>query len=142
MGLDAQLGLEILEVTAQVARGRLRVDERHLQPMGLLHGGVHAACAEALASYGAVAAARQRDPDAGAVGLENHTSFVRAVRSGAELRIEAVPVHAGAVPSSGRWRSATTGTGSWPARRSGCSWCFPERSDAAPGAAPGYPAKR
>ncbi|HEY6379173.1 MAG TPA: PaaI family thioesterase [Candidatus Dormibacteraeota bacterium] len=95
MGLDAQLGLEILEVTAQGARGRLRVDERHLQPMGLLHGGVHAACAEALASYGAVAAARQRDPDAGAVGLENHTSFVRAVRPGAELRIEAVPVHAG-----------------------------------------------
>jgi 1,4-dihydroxy-2-naphthoyl-CoA hydrolase len=95
MGLDAQLGLEILEVTARRARGRLRVDERHLQPMGLLHGGVHAACAEALASYGAVAAARRRDPAAGAVGLENHTSFVHAVRAGAELRIEAVPVHAG-----------------------------------------------
>jgi 1,4-dihydroxy-2-naphthoyl-CoA hydrolase len=95
MGLDALVGLEILEVGARRARGRLRVDERHMQPMGLLHGGLHAACAESLASYGAVAAVRERDPQAAAVGLENHTTFVRAVRSGTELRIEATPVHAG-----------------------------------------------
>ena len=29
------------------------------------------------------------------MGLENHTTFVRAVRAGAELRIEATPVNAG-----------------------------------------------
>lgn len=95
MGLDALVGLEILEVTAVRVRGRLRVDERHLQPMGLVHGGLHAALAESLASYGAVTDVRTRDPRASAVGLENHTTFVRAVRAGAELRVEARPVHAG-----------------------------------------------
>ena len=95
MGLDALVGLDILEVTPVRVRGRIRIDERHLQPMGLPHGGLHADLAQSLASYGAVTAVRTRDPRASAVGLENHTTFVRAVRASAELSIEATPVHAG-----------------------------------------------
>jgi uncharacterized protein (TIGR00369 family) len=39
--------------------------------------------------------ARTRDPAAGVVGLDNHTSFLRAARAGTEILAEALPRHAG-----------------------------------------------
>ena len=63
--------------------------------MGLVHGGVFAAIAETAASLGASLSARTREPGAFCVGLENHTTFLRATRVGAELELEARPLHAG-----------------------------------------------
>jgi uncharacterized protein (TIGR00369 family) len=63
--------------------------------MGLVHGGVFAAMAESACSIGASLSARQRDPEAVCVGLENHTTFLRATRIGAVLELEARPRHAG-----------------------------------------------
>ena len=94
-GFNTLIGLEITEATPQRAVARLRVDERHLQPYGVVHGGVYATMAETIASVGAAITAVARDPDQGAVGLENHTTFVRAARAGAELVAEATPLHAG-----------------------------------------------
>ena len=78
--LDETLGLETLEVEAERARGRFRVEDRVKQPFGLVHGGVFAALAESLASratYEAVAGEGLM-----AVGLSNQTSFMRPVTGG------------------------------------------------------------
>ena len=63
--------------------------------MGLVHGGVFAAIAESACSLGASLSARQRDAEAVCIGLENHTTFLRATRVGAALELEARPRHAG-----------------------------------------------
>lgn len=52
-GLMARLGMEITAIDDQGLSGRMPIDERTLQPMGLLHGGASAALAETLASLAA-----------------------------------------------------------------------------------------
>lgn len=52
----------------------------HLQAYGIVHGGVYAGIIESLASVGAAIHALAEGKSV--VGLENHTSFLRAVRSG------------------------------------------------------------
>lgn len=89
---DALLGLEIVEMTPEFVRGRVAVRPELLQPVGLVHGGVYAAIAESLASRGTAAGVLR---DGGyAVGLANHTSFLRPVAAGT---IEATgrPLHSG-----------------------------------------------
>jgi 1,4-dihydroxy-2-naphthoyl-CoA hydrolase len=78
--LDGMLGWEVLETGEDHASARFEVDDRHRQPMGLVHGGVYAALAEGLCSattYMQVAADGK-----GAVGSSNLTSFLRPVREG------------------------------------------------------------
>jgi len=79
---------------ARVA-GRVVIARQHLQPYGIVHGGVWASIAETAASIGAHLSATSRDASAGAVGLENHTTFLRAVGEGAEVEFEAKPLFAG-----------------------------------------------
>mgnify|MGYP003406705788 CR=1 FL=1 len=71
------------------------VAEQHLQPYGIVHGGVHCGVVETVCSIGAGVAARARGHKGGVVGLENHTSFIRAVRAGSVLQARAVPVTRG-----------------------------------------------
>jgi len=78
--LDGTLGVEILEVTAERARGRVPVSNKVKQPYGLVHGGVYSALAESLASI-ATATSVYEDGMI-AVGLSNHTSFIRPVTKG------------------------------------------------------------
>ena len=78
--LDGVLGFETLEVGPDHASSRARVHNSHKQPYGLVHGGVYAALAESLASV-ATAAAVWQDGNI-AVGLSNHTSFMRPALSG------------------------------------------------------------
>lgn len=92
-GLNGVIGLEFLEVGPDRVTARLEVTSTHQQPYGIVHGGVHCAMIEAVASAGgALWAMEQGMP--GAVGVSNTTDFLRSVRSG-ELRAEAVPVHQG-----------------------------------------------
>jgi uncharacterized protein (TIGR00369 family) len=78
--LDGTLGFETLEMTDEHVRGRVPVEPRIQQPMGLVHGGVYAALAESLASE---ATFRAVYPDGFlAVGLSNQTSFMRPVTAG------------------------------------------------------------
>ena len=44
--LPADLGVEPLEVTDERTSGRIVVDERHLHPGGLVHGGAWVALAD------------------------------------------------------------------------------------------------
>lgn len=78
--LDGVLGFEAIEVGAALARGRLSVEDRVRQPYGLVHGGALAAFAESLASR----ATHESVAGEGmvAVGLSNHTSFLRPVLEG------------------------------------------------------------
>ena len=62
------------------------------QPYGLVHGGIYSAMIETLASVGAAINAMPRGQTT--VGLENNTSFIKAVRSGT-LHGTAVPLTRG-----------------------------------------------
>jgi 1,4-dihydroxy-2-naphthoyl-CoA hydrolase len=77
---DRHYGLEIEEATDEVVRGRVPVRDHLLQPVGLVHGGVHASIAEALASLGTNVGVVPE----GKIGLgqSNHSSFLRPVSKG------------------------------------------------------------
>jgi uncharacterized protein (TIGR00369 family) len=94
-GFVGLLGIQFDEVTAERVTAHLEVGPQHLQPYGLVHGGVYAAIAETLASVGATVAAGGDGSERGAVGLENHTSFLRTARAGQRVDAEAVARHAG-----------------------------------------------
>ena len=91
VGWTHQLGLEPLELTPQRVVAQWHVDARHVQPHGIVHGGVYASVVETCCSVGALLAAPRGTV---VVGMENHTSFVRPVREG-RLTAHAVPLHAG-----------------------------------------------
>ena len=78
--LDGTLGFEILEAAEDRATGRVAVSDRVRQPLGLVHGGAYAALAESLASVATHAAVAGEGMMA--VGLSNHTSFLRPVLDG------------------------------------------------------------
>ncbi|MDE3131302.1 MAG: PaaI family thioesterase [Acidobacteriota bacterium] len=80
LGFDAFYGLELLELGPERARAQLVVQEHHKQPFGLVHGGVYAAIAEALASYSTAAAVAAQGKAAS--GMSNLTSFLRPVTDG------------------------------------------------------------
>ena len=78
--LDGTLGFEVLAVDDESARSRAPVTNSLKQPYGLVHGGVYAAMAESLASQATARAVA--DEGNIAVGLSNHTSFMRPILSG------------------------------------------------------------
>lgn len=92
VGFDALYGLELVEVTAEVASGRVAVSDELRQPTGLVHGGVYAAIAESLASYGTAVAVMPEGRLA--MGLSNHTSFLRPI-TGGTIHATARPRHRG-----------------------------------------------
>lgn len=87
------MGVTITHATADEVRAELTVGPEHLQGYGIVHGGVHCGLVESLASIGAALYAMPRNQSV--VGLENSTSFIRAVRAGAKLRAISTPVTRG-----------------------------------------------
>lgn len=85
------LGLHIDEVSAERVLARWDVGPRHLQPFGIVHGGVYASVVETCCSLGALSAAAE---GLAVVGVENHTSFLRPASAG-RLYARAAPLHAG-----------------------------------------------
>lgn len=94
-GWVSAMGIRIVSATADAVEVEWTVGVHHLQPFGLVHGGVHCGVIETVCSYGATLAARARGHEGGVVGLENHTSFIRAVRVGAVLRCRGTPITRG-----------------------------------------------
>lgn len=92
-GFESTIGLRIVDASATKVVGEIEVAEHHLQPYGMVHGGVFCAMIETLASYGAAIWANEQGWF-GAVGLSNTTDFLRATREGT-LRAEASAVHQG-----------------------------------------------
>jgi 1,4-dihydroxy-2-naphthoyl-CoA hydrolase len=91
-GWVKEMGITILGATADEVSCEFEVTEKHHQGYGIVHGGVHCGVVETLASLGAAVVARPRGQRV--VGLENNTSFIRAVRSG-RLHAVAKPVTRG-----------------------------------------------
>jgi 1,4-dihydroxy-2-naphthoyl-CoA hydrolase len=91
MTLDATLRFELTDLGEECAHGRVAVDDRHLQPLGVVHGGVYSALAESIASH---ATHRAVSPAGDAYGLSNTTSFLRPITAGT-VRAEAERLHRG-----------------------------------------------
>jgi 1,4-dihydroxy-2-naphthoyl-CoA hydrolase len=87
------MGVTITHATGDEVRAELTVGPEHLQSYGIVHGGVHCGLIESLASIGAALFALPRGRSV--VGLENNTSFVRAVRAGARLHAVSTPITRG-----------------------------------------------
>ena len=94
-GWTAATGLRYLEATPELVRAELTIGPHHLQPHGIVHGGVHCGVIESLCSIGASVAAAHRGHKGRVVGLENQTSFIRAVGAGTVLSAKATPITRG-----------------------------------------------
>lgn len=91
--LSAALGFSVVSATRDEVIIEWEVAAKHLQPQGIVHGGVYCAAIESACSIGATVDAMARF-GRHAVGLENHTSFIRSVRGG-KLRATATPITRG-----------------------------------------------
>ncbi len=91
-GWNATMGLRFVHATGDEVVARLDLAEHHRQPHGIVHGGVHAGIIEATCSTGAAIWGLPKGLSV--VGLENSTSFLRAVREGS-LTVTAVPLSRG-----------------------------------------------
>jgi uncharacterized protein (TIGR00369 family) len=117
LALHDLLGLVVSEVGPDRVVMAWTVDERHLQPFGLAHGGIHCLVNESAAS---IAAAVWLGADGKVVGVNNSTDFLRASRPGTAFAPLPRRSIAGARNSCGRSRPVTTGSGWWRGDRSGC----------------------
>jgi 1,4-dihydroxy-2-naphthoyl-CoA hydrolase len=91
-GFAEEIGVEWLDLDPDSARARIAIEERHLQPFRIVHGGVFAALAESLtsaATYGAV-----REDGMVAMGQANDTTFLRPITAG-HANAAATPRHRG-----------------------------------------------
>ena len=89
--LVEHLGIEFTSVTANQLSARMPVDERTIQPHGLLHGGASVALAETLGSVGAsLILPKGQVP----VGLEINANHVKSAKSGF-VHGTASPIHIG-----------------------------------------------
>ena len=91
-GWNTAMGLTLKTATEELVVGELTVGPQHLQPYGIVHGGLHCGIIEAACSTGAAVHAMARGMSV--VGLENATSFIRAAREGL-IRVTARPVTRG-----------------------------------------------
>lgn len=87
------LGMELVKVDADETIVEIaKVDERHFQHVGLVHGGFYVLLTESAASI--AAACNLEDPTKSVVALEINANHLRSVRSGG-LKAMARPLHKG-----------------------------------------------
>ncbi len=91
-GFDEAMGFRFVRASRDEVVLEYDIDDRHRQPYGIVHGGVHCAIVETACSTGAGLDARARGQ--AVVGVENHTSFIHAIRSG-RVRVTARPLTRG-----------------------------------------------
>jgi 1,4-dihydroxy-2-naphthoyl-CoA hydrolase len=78
--LAEHLGIEITEIGDDFLTAKMPVDQRTMQPFGLLHGGASVALAETLGSIAATLCVNSAEKMC--VGLEINANHVRAARAG------------------------------------------------------------
>jgi len=88
----SEIGLVIESATKDRVVGTVQIEARHLQPAGIVHGGVYCTIVESLASMGAFINIAEQGLTC--AGIENHTSFLRSIGSGKVTGV-AVPVNLG-----------------------------------------------
>jgi len=90
-GLNTALGIELVESGPDRVVLGVDIAAQHLQPYGIVHGGLYCTLVE---TAGSIAGALWFGERGKVVGVANHTDFLRATGSG---RVTAVasPVHRG-----------------------------------------------
>ncbi len=91
-GFAEEIGVEWVNLDPDEARARITIEPRHLQPYGIVHGGVYASLAESLtsaATHGAV-----REDGMVAMGQANDVTFLRPTGEG-HVNAAATPRHRG-----------------------------------------------
>ncbi len=79
-GFNTALGLRFISASYEAIVAEIELGPQHHQPYGIVHGGVYAGMVETLASVGA--ALNLGALGLHTVGLDNNTSFLKAVRAG------------------------------------------------------------
>jgi 1,4-dihydroxy-2-naphthoyl-CoA hydrolase len=79
-GFADEIGVEWIDFDPDNARARIAIEPRHLQPGGMVHGGVYASLAESICSAATYVAVR--DDDMIALGMANSTTFLRSISGG------------------------------------------------------------
>ncbi len=92
VGLDAHLGVRTVRASGDEVVLEYTIDARHTQPFGIVHGGMHCTVVESACSIGAGLHAAKDGRTV--VGVENHTSFLRAAREGT-VTVTAAPISRG-----------------------------------------------
>jgi len=92
--MGTTIGIRFMSFTRNEVVAEMPVDERTIQPFGILHGGASVALAETLASVGAWL--NLRDEKSHAVGLEINANHIRPVPKGGRVIGRATPIHRGA----------------------------------------------
>ncbi len=90
-GMALHFGIRVVVADNDKVVGELDADHRHVNAVGIVHGGAYMAFADEL---GGQAAALNLPPGAGTTTIELKTNFFRASPPG-RLRAEAVPLHVG-----------------------------------------------
>jgi 1,4-dihydroxy-2-naphthoyl-CoA hydrolase len=80
VGFDRLYGLELLDYSDTEVHAQVKVRDELRQPAGLVHGGVFASIAEAMASMATWMAVHEDGKTA--MGLSNQTSFLRPIVEG------------------------------------------------------------
>lgn len=88
----AAMGIEYVEIGDDYITGRIPVDERTVQPFGILHGGASVVLAETLGSMAANCCLRKESQIA--VGLDINANHIRSATKG-WVYGTARPVHIG-----------------------------------------------
>jgi 1,4-dihydroxy-2-naphthoyl-CoA hydrolase len=90
--LPGLFGIRILEVGPDFLRAEMPVDERHIQPFGILHGGASVVLAETL---GSMASNLTLPEGRVAVGLEVNANHIASVPKGETVHAICRPFHLG-----------------------------------------------
>src|SRR5712692_8394667 len=86
------LGIELVSIADDEVVGRLAADERHLHPVGYVHGGVWVAFADTVAAWGTM---RHLVPGQDFTTVELKANVFSAAREGDTLDAEGELLHAG-----------------------------------------------
>ena len=89
-GMPRDLGVEFQELSPERVVATMPVDDRHLQPLGFLHGGVSVVLAESVATVGAWL---NCPTGKAAFGMSINANHLRPKRAGSSLTAVGVPNH-------------------------------------------------
>jgi 1,4-dihydroxy-2-naphthoyl-CoA hydrolase len=90
--LPGLLGIRLVELGADFARATMPVDDRHIQPFGILHGGASVVLAESIGSYCSVMCTPEGQ---GCVGVEVNANHLAPVRHGDAVEALCRPIRLG-----------------------------------------------
>ena len=86
---DGLMNHKMLKIKKNYVETEIKINKTHLQPLGLVHGGVYSAMAESAISYAATIS-----QEGMWAGVNNNTDFIKSATEGV-LLLKAVPIKLG-----------------------------------------------